>query len=168
MLALSLILIGILFRFAPHAPNFTPVAAIALFSGAYLNKKYALLIPLVLMIVSDFFMGFHDVILFTWGGFVLITLLGVWMKKHKNIFSCLYMSVISSVLFYLISNFGVWIMGWYPHDLNGLVTCYIMALPFLRTFTLSTVLYTAVFFATYELVASLVKNSKYSKALLTI
>lgn len=168
MLALSLILIGILLRFAPHAPNFTPVAAIALFSGVYLNKKYALLIPLILMIASDFFMGFHDVILFTWGGFALITLLGVWMKKRKNIFSCLYMAILSSVLFYLISNFGVWVAGWYPRNLNGLVTSYIMALPFLRTFTLSTLLYTALFFAAYELIASRVKDSKYSKALLTI
>ncbi|MCX5711868.1 MAG: hypothetical protein NTY47_02210, partial [Candidatus Omnitrophica bacterium] len=60
MLALSLIITGILLRFAPHAPNFTPVAAIALFGGAYLNRKYALIVPLVLMVVSDLFLGMHS------------------------------------------------------------------------------------------------------------
>jgi hypothetical protein len=166
MLALSLIIIGILLRFAPHAPNFTPVAAIALFSGAYLNKKYALVIPLILMITSDIFIGMHNVILFTWGGFILITLLGYWIKKHKNILAVISMSLASSILFYIVSNFGVWLMGWYPHNLKGLIDCYVMALPFLRNFTLATMLYTAVFFGVYELIARWVRDTKLSKVLL--
>ena len=167
MLALSLIIIGILLRFAPHLPNFTPIAAIALFSGAYLNKKYALIVPLVLMIAGDLIIGLHNVVLFTWGSFILITLLGLWLKKHKTIFGTLSMSLVSSLLFYIISNFGVWLMGWYPHNLKGMVDCYIMALPFLRNFTLATLLYTTAFFSVYELIARLVKNTKYSRVLLT-
>jgi len=167
MVALSLIIIGILLRFTPHLPNFTPVAAIALFSGAYLNKKYALVIPLVLMMLSDLFIGMHNVIFFTWGSFILITLLGLWLKKRKSIFGAISMSLGSSLIFYLVSNFGVWLMGWYPHDLTGLINCYVMALPFLRNFTLATILYTAVFFSVYELIARLVKDKKYSRVLLT-
>lgn len=167
MLAIALILIGILLRFAPHAPNFTPVAAIALFSGAYLNKKYALAVPLLLMVTSDLIMGLHDVVIFTWGGFALITLLGFWIRKHKTIFGVLSTSLASSLLFYSISNFGVWLMGWYPHTINGLIQCYIMAIPYLRNFTLSTLLYAAVFFGAYELVARLVKDTKYARVLLT-
>lgn len=166
MLAISLIIVGILLRFLPHAPNFTPVAAIALFAGAYLNKRYAVIVPLVLMMVSDLFIGMHDVVIFTWGSFVLSGILGLWLKKHKNILGIIMMSFVSSFLFYVISNFGVWIMGWYPSTLKGLINCYIMALPFLRNFTLATLIYSLVFFGVYELIAHLVKNTRLAKVLL--
>jgi hypothetical protein len=166
MLALSLVLIGILLRFAPHAANFTPVAAIALFGGAYLNKRQALIVPLVLMMVSDMFLGFHNVIPFTWGGFVLITVLGFWIKNHKSFTAILSGSLASALLFYLVSNFGVWLMGWYPPTLKGLADCYIMALPFLRHFILATLVYVAVFFGVYEFIAYKVKDTKLAKVLL--
>ena len=166
MLAIFLILAGILLRFAPHAPNFTPVAAIALFSGAYLNKKYALLVPLSLMVISDLFIGMHNVVLFTWGGFILATFLGHWIKTQKGATRIAVMSLVSSFLFFIISNFGVWLMGWYPRTLKGLVDCYILALPFLRDFTLATLIYSAIFFGIYELVARKVKDTKYSRVLL--
>lgn len=101
MLVIGLILAGILLRFAPHAPNFTPVAAIALFSGAYLSKKYAFFIPLLLMVISDLFLGLHDVVIFTWGAFILITFIGPWIKKHKNVLGIISGSLASSFLFYL-------------------------------------------------------------------
>jgi hypothetical protein len=167
MLAISLIVIGILLRFVPHAPNFTPVAAIALFSGVYLNKKYAVLVPLSLMMISDLFVGMHNVLLFTWGSFILTTFLGFWVKKHKRVSAIVSMSVFSSLLFYVVSNFGVWIMGWYPRNIKGLIDCYIMALPFLRDFTIATLSYTVVFFGAYELVRRLVKDLKFAKILLT-
>lgn len=167
MLAIILIVIGILLRLTPHVPNFTPVAAIALFGGVYLKKKYAVFVPLALMIISDLIIGLPDVFVFTWSAFILIALLGVWLKKRKSILGVVYTSFISAFLFYIISNFGVWVMGWYPRNLNGLVTAYIMALPYLRNFTLGTLIYAAVFFGSYELVARLVKDTKLSKVLLT-
>ncbi len=167
MLAISLIVIGILLRFIPHIPNATPVAAIAIFGGVYLNKKQALLVPLALMMLSDLVIGTHNVMFFTWGSFILITLIGVLTKKHKNIPGIAFSSIISSLLFYIITNFGVWIVGWYPHTTKGLIDCYIMGLPFLRTFTIATLAYAAVFFGIYELVARLVKNTKLSGILLT-
>jgi len=166
MLAMILILVGILLRFAPHEPNFTPVAAIAIFSGVYLNKKYSFLIPLALMIASDLALGLHNVVVFTWGSFIVVTFLGLWVKKHKSVSRIFAGSVISSVIFYVISNFGVWLMGWYPRDLTGLINCYVMALPFLRNFTLGTLVYSAVFFGAYELVARSVKETKLAKVLL--
>ena len=166
MLALSLIICGILLRFAVHAPNFTPVAAIALFSGVYLTKKYALIVPLALMIISDIFLGMHNVVIFTWGGFVLTTVLGFWLKKRKTVLGVAGASVVSSLLFYLVSNFGVWLMGWYPRTLGGLIDCYIMAIPFLRNFTMATLAYSAIFFGLYELVARLAKDTKFSSVLL--
>jgi len=166
MLAISLIIIGILLRFIPHTANFTPVAAIAIFAGVYLNKKQAMLVPFLLMVFSDIFLGMHNVVIFTWGSFVLVTLLGFWAKKHKTFKTIFSTSVASSVLFYLITNFGVWIMGWYPLTTKGLLDCYILGLPFLRTFSIATLVYTAVFFGVYELIARRVRDTKLAKVLL--
>jgi hypothetical protein len=166
MLALSLILAGILLRFVPHAPNFTPVAAIALFSGAYLNKRSALIVPLILMIASDAVIGMHNVVIFTWGAFLAITLIGLGMRKKTSAAKVISFSLVSSLLFFAISNFGVWLMGWYPRTFNGLVQCYTMALPFLRDFTASTLIYSAVFFGSYELIARSIKNEKLASVLL--
>lgn len=166
MLAISLIIIGILLRFIPHTANFTPVAAIALFAGVYLNKKQALIVPFLLMVLSDIFLGMHNVVIFTWGSFVLVTLLGSWAKNHKTILSMISTSVVSSVLFYLITNFGVWAMGWYPQNLKGLLDCYILGLPFLRNFSFATLLYMSVFCGAYELIARRVANTKLAKVLL--
>lgn len=166
MLAILLILAGILLRFAPHAPNFTPVAAIALFGGAYLNKKYAIIIPLILMIISDIFIGMHNVVLFTWGGFILIALLGIRLKNNRSILRIASFSLTSAILFYIVSNFGVWLMGWYPHTLKGLIDCYVLAIPFLRTFAIATLIYTAAFFGIYEFIASKVRETKLARVLL--
>jgi len=166
MLIISLIIVGILFRFISHTANFTPVAAIALFAGVYLNKKQALIVPLLLMILSDAFLGMHNVVIFTWGSFILVTLIGSWAKNHKSFKTIVSTSIASSVLFYLITNFGVWAMGWYPQTAKGLLDCYILGLPFLRMFTVSTLVYSAVFFGAYEFIARRVSNTKLAKVLL--
>lgn len=167
MLAISLILVGILLRFMPHAYNFTPVAAIALFSGVYLKRKYAIIVPLVLMAVSDLFIGMHNVVIFTWGSFILAALIGILIRKNKSAARILGGSLAASLVFFIVSNFGVWLMGWYPQNLKGLVDCYVMALPFLRDFTVSTLIYTVLFFSAYELTARLVKETKLAKVLLS-
>ena len=167
MLAISLIVVGILLRFMPHAYNFTPVAAIALFSGVYLKRKYAIIVPLVLMAVSDLFIGMHNVVIFTWGSFILAALIGILIRKNKSAARILGGSLAASLVFFIVSNFGVWLMGWYPLNLKGLVDCYVMALPFLRDFTVSTLIYTVLFFSAYELTARLVKETKLAKVLLS-
>ncbi|MCX5707707.1 MAG: hypothetical protein NTY14_01795, partial [Candidatus Omnitrophica bacterium] len=75
-------------------------------------------------------------------------------------------SLVSSLLFFAVSNFGVWLMGWYPRTTAGLVQCYAMALPFLRDFTASTLVYSAIFFGSYELIAHSIKNEKLASVLL--
>ena len=166
MLAISLIIIGILLRFIPHTANFTPVAAIAIFAGVYLNKKQAFIVPLLLMVLSDLFLGMHNVVLFTWGSFVLVTLIGVWAKKHKTFKAVASTAIVSSGVFYLITNFGVWAMGWYPQTAKGLLDCYILGLPFLRTFFVATLVYTVVLFGAYELIARKLRDTKLAKVLL--
>jgi len=166
MLAISLIIIGILLRFIPHTANFTPVAAIAIFAGVYLNKKQALIVPLLLMVLSDLFLGMHNVVVFTWGSFVLVTLLGIWAKNHKTVRGIVSVAVVSSFLFYVVTNFGVWAMGWYPQTAKGLLDCYILGLPFLRNFGLATLVYTFVLFGAYEFIARRVQDTKLAKVLL--
>lgn len=166
MLVLSLILVGIILRFLPHAPNFTPVAAIAIFAGAYMDKRRAIIVPLALMMISDLFLGLHDVVLFTWGSFALCSLIGMSLKASSRARAVLLGSMASSLIFYLITNLGVWLVGWYPNTPAGLLSCYINGLPFLRNFTAATFLYTTVLFLAYALTAKAVKDSRFAKVLL--
>ncbi|MBF0569726.1 MAG: hypothetical protein HQL18_03005, partial [Candidatus Omnitrophica bacterium] len=81
VLAMGLLVIGVLSRFLTHVPNFTPVLAIALFGGVYLRRSQALWLPLALMILSDLVIGLHSTIAFTWGSVLLVSLIGLWIRK---------------------------------------------------------------------------------------
>jgi len=168
MLALILMVFGVLFRIIPHAPNFTPVAAIALFGATFLpNRRLALIMPLALIIVSDLFIGLHDIVIYTWGSVVLASLLGLGLRHSRKTTTVLFGSLASSALFYLVSNFGVWAAGWYPPTAEGLLQCYIAGIPFFRNFLAGTLLYSAAFFGTYALAARAVRRTSLAKALLT-
>ena len=151
---LFFILIGALVRLLPHPYNFTPIAAIALFGGVYLNKKYAFLIPVLAMLISDYFIGFYSLKLMAavYGSFVLIGLIGLWLKKHKNYHTVIGASLLSSVLFFIITNFAVWVFTpWYDKTFSGLIYCYFLALPFFRNTLLGDLFYVSAFFGVYEL-----------------
>lgn len=167
MLAFLFLLVGIASRVILHIPNFTPVVALALFSGAYLPKRTAVLFPLSLMIISDFLIGWHETILFTWGSVILISVLGFWTKHRKNPVSILSSSLISAVLFFVLTNFGTWLLSdLYPLTWDGLSECFIMAVPFFRATLLSTLVYTLVIFGLYEVVATRVKKTQLASVLL--
>lgn len=167
MLAIALIILGIITRLLPHVPNFTPVVAIALFSGFYLSRRYAVWVPLSLMIITDLFLGLHDLVLFTWGSFILITIIGITEKRKKSVLTVGVSSLASAILFFAVSNFGVWLAGWYGHSFQGLINCYVAAIPFFRTMLLSTLAYTVVLFGSYELIARWVKHTRFAAVLLT-
>lgn len=137
-------------RLIPHEPNFAPIGAMALFSGVYLKGKTAFFVPLLAMVLSDFFLGFHGTMIWVYGSFLLIVFLGRRFRDKANLKNVLVMSVLASVLFYLITNFGVWVSGtMYPKTLAGLVECYAMALPFFRNTLTSDLVYSGVFFGAY-------------------
>lgn len=167
MLAVMLLVVGIISRIIVHQPNFTPVLALALFGGVYLPRKYAVIVPIALMMLSDLILGLHDVIIFTWGSVALISLLGVAMKSRKNIFSGVFASVTAAIAFFVITNLGVWLTGWYPMTFKGLADCYFMAIPFFRSTLLSTLIYSAILFGIYEVIAFRVKNTSLARVLLT-
>jgi hypothetical protein len=149
MLALLIILFGFLSRTVVHTPNFTPVLSLALFGGAYLKGRQAIWVPLVLMMVSDAFIGFHDTMAYTWGSVLLISLIGLYLRDHKNWANVISASLLSSVLFFVITNFGAF-LSLYPHTWAGLQQCYILAIPFYRSSLVSTMAYSLVLFAAYE------------------
>ena len=96
---LIIILFAVALRILPHPPNFAPIAGMALFGGAYLNKRYALIAPLVAMFISDIFLGFHSGMLFVYGSFLIIGLLGVWLRKNKNMKTITLATFFSSFIF---------------------------------------------------------------------
>lgn len=154
---LLLILAGVLLRLLPHPANFAPIAALALFGGTYLNKKYALLIPLVAVFLSDLYLGFYSIPIMAavYGSFIIVGLLGLWLKKHKNTQNTIGVTVLSSVLFFVITNFAVWAFSpWYAKTLPGLLQCYYMALPFFRNTLLGDFFYVGVFFGVYAISTS--------------
>ena len=120
-----LIFIATVSRLIPHPPNFTPITAIALFSITKLDNKFlATLTPLICLFVSDLFLGFYTINLFVYLSFALISMLGFYIGKI-NLSSVIF----SSLIFFVFSNFGVWILG-YPKTIDGLLTCYYVAIPF--------------------------------------
>jgi hypothetical protein len=165
MLAVAILVLGVLSRLMVHAPNFTPVIALALFGGVYLSRKYAWYVPLLLMVVSDLLLGLHATIPFTWGSILLITFLGMRTSQNKKVTTIFGSSLASAVLFFVITNFGAW-LTMYPHTLEGLRTCYIAAIPFFRNELISTLGYSVVLFGLYETVAVRVSNTQLAHVLL--
>jgi len=150
LLAVLLVAFAALSRFIPHPANFTPIAAMALFGGVYFGKRYAFVIALAAMLVSDYFIGFHNLLPYVYGSFILTGLIGIWLKGHKSIGWIVGASLSSSVLFYVITNFGVWMTGGYPPTTAGLAECYIAAIPFFRNTLLGDLVYVGVLFGLYE------------------
>jgi len=141
-----IIVLGILMRLVPHMPNFAPITAIALFGGIYLNKKFAIILPLAIMIVSDYFLGFHDTILFVYASFLISGLLGLWARRQKTAGRIILVTLVASVIFFVVTNLGVWLVGhMYPKTLKGLLECFVMALPFFRNTISGDLLYTTFF-----------------------
>lgn len=157
---LLIVAFALILRLIPHPPNVAPIAAMALFGGAYLDKRYALLVPLIAMLASDFFIGFHSTMPFVYGSFVIIGLIGLWLRNHKTIANTVGATLISSLLFFLITNLGVWLVGGlYPKTLQGLINTYFYAIPFFRNTIVGDLFYVGLFFGAYELVLKIVNRT---------
>lgn len=154
ILALTLIVLGVSMRFLPHPANFAPIAAVGLFSGLYLRKWYAFAVPLAAMVLSDWQIGFHNLIAYTWGSFVLVGVIGLLVRRHKNPTTIVFGTISGSVFFYLITNFGVWLQsGMYARTWQGLLECYTLALPFFRNTVLGDLFYTGTLVGMFEAIA---------------
>ncbi len=162
LLPTIVIFFGAILRLVPHPANIAPIAAIALFGGAYLNKKYALIIPLVALFLSDIVIGFYSAMPFVYGSFLLMGFIGLWLRKRKSLNLVIGATLVSSFLFFAITNFGVWVVGnIYPQTFEGLIRCYYLALPFFRNTIIGDLIFVTLFFGSFELALRISKRFNY-------
>ena len=143
-------------RLVPHAPNFTPIIAVVLFSSIFFKNKMYMLIPLAGLLISDFLLEyqsgyqymFSSVFFWTYGALLMIFIFSYIYKGDINFKNIFIRSFVGSIIFFLISNFGVWISSpGYPLNFSGLLSCYTAAIPFFRNTLSSTIIYSVVLFA---------------------
>ena len=128
-------------RFIPHPPNFTSLLALSFYIPAILGVRF---LPVLLLsfIITDLIIGFHSVTLFTWGSVLLIGLMSkFFISKMKTRISGVLISVL---LFFVITNFGVWSMGSYGYTFEGLLACYTLAIPFFGNTLVGTIVFSAI------------------------
>ena len=134
-------------RLIPHPPNFTSVIALSFYIPAAFGLRF---IPIVIisLLFTDLIIGLHSTLLFTHGSVVLIGLISRYF--NKSLLFRIFGTLTGAVIFYLVTNFGVWINGSYSYDLNGLVTCYALALPFFGNTILSSLIYSSIIETVYK------------------
>ncbi|MCX6740020.1 MAG: hypothetical protein NTZ49_02205 [Candidatus Parcubacteria bacterium] len=161
LLAIAFIALAAASRLVKHPFNFTPIVAMAIFGGYYLKKAWGIIIPLLAMLVSDYFIGFYDwqVMASVYVGIILAFVIGRYFIQKKSMVKIALAALISSVGFFIITNFAVWaFFNWYGHNWAGLVSCFTLALPFFRNSLFGDLIYTGVFFYAYDLVLFIYGN----------
>jgi hypothetical protein len=140
-------------RLVPHPPNFTPIGAMALFSGAYLGRRgLAFLAPLAALLVSDLVLGFYHGMGTVYFSVALIVVLGSVALPRTSPLRVGMAAVSSSVLFFVVTNFGMWLFsGFYPQTLAGLEACYVAAIPFFQNTLAGDLFYAALLFGGFAL-----------------
>ncbi len=153
LLAFAMIAIAAALRIAPHPWNFTPVGAMALFSGALVrDRRLAFAFPLLALFVGDVFIGFHKLMPVVYASFLLSVLIGRWVQNHRSLARISGATLLGAIQFFIITNFGVWALGsFYPRSLPGLAACYAAGIPFFWNTLAGDAFYSALFFGTFAL-----------------
>ena len=140
-------------RLVPHPWNLTSVAAVALFAGAYLeDRRLAFAVPLIALFLSDLVLGFYKGMAEVYLTFALIVGLGFWLRGRRRPAPIALAAVWGSVLFFVLTNLGVWAFGdLYPKTAAGLEACFIAALPFFRNTLGGDLLYSLILFGGFAL-----------------
>ena len=129
-------------RFIPHPPNFTSLLALSFYIPAILGVRF-LPALIVSFFITDLIIGFHGVALFTWGSVLLIGLMSkFFIASMKTRISG---ALLGALLFFVITNFGVWSLGAYGYTIEGLISCYTLAIPFFGYTLISTIIFSTVF-----------------------
>jgi len=141
-----------LMRLLPHPPNVSPVAAMALFAGAYFtDRRVALIVPFAAMFFSDLIIGLHSSMVFVYSGFALTVMIGMWLRQRLTVTSVTVATVGASALFFLLTNFGAWATsGLYAMSVQGLMQAYVAGIPFFQNSLLGNLVFTAIIFAGFS------------------
>ncbi len=154
ILSAVLIGLGVAGRVLPHAWNFTPLVAIALFSGYVLGLRRGTALTLVSMLLGDCLIGFYQpqLMLAVYGSLALAVCLSLVIRKFEHPAMTLLSGLTASSMFFLVTNWAVWQFSpWYAKSLSGLLQCYVLALPFFRNALMGDLFYTAALFGVYEI-----------------
>ena len=154
ILIVIIILIGAFSRIIPHPPNFTAIGAISVLGGVYFGKNYlAFLVPIISMLISDFVLGFN-MALSVYLSFLIMIPLGIGIKNKLSKLSVIKTSIYASVVFFLITNFSVWIFSTvYPNNIYGLLICYYAGIPFFFNTLLGNIFFSFSLFGIYEIIS---------------
>ena len=138
-------------RLIPHPPNFTAVGAIALFGGAYFSeKKFAFIVPMLAMLLSDLIIGFHNGMSSVYVSFVIIVGIGIMLSRNIKFTNVVAASLLSSVIFFILTNFQMWIQSpLYAKNISGLAACYVAAIPFFHHTVLSDLFFVGALFGIF-------------------
>lgn len=161
LIALGLLACTVLVRLVPHLPNATPITALALVSGVYLGRRWAMVSPLIALFLSDLIIGFYDwrIMASVYGSFVLIGALSWLVRKYPGMHATVAVTVSAPIVFFLITNFAVWLFSpWYAKDIAGLLYSYELGLPFLRTMLVGDLVYVPLFFGVFEALKAFFRN----------
>ena len=147
-------------RIAPHPWNFTPVGAMALFSGAVIRgRRFAFLFPLLAMFAGDIFIGLHKLSPVVYASFLFSVAIGRMLQQNRSIARIGGATLLGALQFFVITNLGVWaFLGSFPHSLAGLLACYIAGFPFFWNTLAGDALYATVLFGSFALVERLVPS----------
>ena len=158
-LAIGLTVLGMLTRLGPHPWNFTSVGSTSLFAGARLRGWQAFVLPLVLMLITDplsipgWKLGGYSVATpFVYAAFLINVWIGRRLRSTESPLQIGAASVVCSVVFFLISNFGTFV-GWYPHTWAGLAACYTAAIPFFGGTLMGDLSFAALLFGLHALLS---------------
>jgi hypothetical protein len=153
-------------RLVPHPPNFTPIGAMALFSGAYLGRRaLAFAAPLGALLLSDLVLGFYHGMATVYASVALIVVLGAMALKRVSPIRVGAAALASSVLFFVITNFGMWLFsGFYPRTVAGLEACYVAAIPFFQNTVAGDLFYATLLFGGFRIAELLVPSLKAGQA----
>jgi len=140
-------------RLLPHPSNFVPLGALALISGTYIRSRWGVVLPLLVMVATDTLIGWHNIVFFTWGCYLLMSMMGWWIRQKKNAWRVVGGALAGSILFFVVTNLAVWAFTpLYTKTAAGLVYCFYMALPFFRNTVLSDLIFSGIFFGSFEVV----------------
>ena len=153
ILAAVMIILAAVVRILPHPWNFTPIGAMAIFSGAmFRDRRVAFLFPLVALFVGDLFVGLHRLIPVVYASFLLSVFIGTWLANRRGILRIGGAVFLGSLQFFLVTNFAIWkVFDTYPHTPAGLAACYIAGLPLFGNTLAGDALYATLFFGTFAL-----------------
>jgi hypothetical protein len=153
LLAFALIVLAAALRIAPHPWNFTPVGAMALFAGAVLrDRRLAFLFPLLALFAGDLFVGFHKLMFVVYGSFLINVAMGLWLRDRLTVGRVSLAALVSSIQFFLVTNFGVWLLfDTYAKSYAGVTSCYLAGLPLFWNTLAGDALYATLLFGGYAL-----------------